>query len=1212
MKQSDRGRYVLGIILLYWGLGSAWILLSDPLLASLVDMESVRRLSTVKGEAFVLISALLLYFALGRHAAENGLPPAAIRHGRLARWAMYGGAVAMSGAMVAVRQGIPASFLDRPLLIVFMLPVILSGVIGGLGPGLVATAIVTAGTAGLAFSEAGAPWNWRPHALFQWSFLLANGVLVSLLSERLHLSRRDALARRDAEKNFHILFDNAETAIFVHDRDSGEIVAANRRAIRVSGCASLAELQHNDFWLAPPYSFDDALRMIRKCAAEGAISFEWKNVRRSGDIFWEHVQLNRMVLDGVERVVAITTDITDRKLAEEALQRQTEELRQRNEELQDSEQRWVMVMDAAGHGVWDWTIPTGKVFFSSLWKSMLGFADDDVGDDLAEWSDRIHPDDWLTCQADLHRHFRRQTQFYRSEHRVRCKDGHYKWILDQGRVVTWDTDGSPLRMIGTHTDLTGLKEVEADLRKLSFAVEQSPHSIIITDLDSRIEYVNAAFLANSGYPPHEVIGRKAGFTRSGATDPGLYAALRECLRQGKAWQGEFINRRRDGELRTELARIFPLRQADGSITHYVSIQEDITEHKRIGHELDNHRHHLQELVDQKTAELAAAKENAEVANRAKSTFLANMSHEIRTPMNAILGLTHLLKRDLRDAGQVGKLRMISDSAHHLLSIINDILDISKIEAGKLVLQEVDFDLQSLTGNIRSLFAEKALAKGLALAIDMGTVPRFLRGDPTRLSQALINYLSNALKFTDQGGVTLRGRLVEQSDASLLVRFEVEDTGIGIAEADLDRLFKAFEQADGSTSRRYGGTGLGLAITKRLARLMGGGVGVETAPGTGSTFWFTARLGHGAELAAAAAAAVGATGIGAAESVARNHAGCRLLLAEDNPVNQDVALELLRDAGLLVDLAENGVRAVALAERAAYDLILMDMQMPDMDGLEATRAIRGLPGRRNVPILAMTANVFDEDRERCRAAGMNDFIAKPVDPEQLFATLRKWLPDRVGSVPDAAVAADAMAADDLWRQVEALPGLDIQAGLRSIGGRKASYRKLVRKYLSVHADDLAALRRALAGGARNEARRLSHSLKGAAAILGATGVQGAAADLELAIAEGSSPDEIGRLLISTETEHEALLAAIRTLPEESIPAPAAAPVGTEAALRVLSRLERLLAEDNVEANGVLQENVTLLKAVMGAQAADLERRMDAFDYRPALELVRAAQRMLEGG
>ena len=373
-----------------------------------------------------------------------------------------------------------------------------------------------------------------------------------------------------------------------------------------------------------------------------------------------------------------------------------------------------------------------------------------------------------------------------------------------------------------------------------------------------------------------------------------------------------------------------------------------------------------------------------------------MSHEIRTPLNAIIGLTALLRRRADSTDQIDKLDKIHAAGRHLLGLINDVLDLSKIEAGKLVLGEQDIDVRVLASNVVSMLADAARVKGLSLKTESDRLPHALRGDTTRLTQSLINLTGNAVKFTQSGSVTLRTLREVEDERRIKIRFEVVDTGCGVDSETIGRLFVPFEQGESAAHERIRGTGLGLAITRRLAEMMGGEAGATSTPGVGSTFWFTAWLEKPASdslcRAVRAEAAEAAPAANALAALIDEFSGTRLLLVEDDPINQLVAEENLNAAGLAVDIAGDGLEAVekVAAAPGAYALVLMDMQMPRLDGVNATREIRKIPGTAGLPIIAMTANAFSDDQARCFDAGMNDFIAKPVEVEPMFATLLKWL------------------------------------------------------------------------------------------------------------------------------------------------------------------------------------------------------------------------------
>ncbi|MFG6433849.1 ATP-binding protein [Roseateles sp. LYH14W] len=482
--------------------------------------------------------------------------------------------------------------------------------------------------------------------------------------------------------------------------------------------------------------------------------------------------------------------------------------------------------------------------------------------------------------------------------------------------------------------------------------------------------------------------------------PDDRAMVRESLlasaRSLSPWQQEFRTPQPDGAERWIYGNAIPQREADGGVLWH-GFLTDISRERRDALELERYRHHLEELVEARTAELAEATQAAQAASLAKSAFLANMSHEIRTPMNAIIGLTYLAQSDAVEPAQQQRLQKVANAAEHLLSVINNVLDFSKIEAGKVQLEQRAFRLDEVLDNIANMTTQAAAAKRLRVETDIAPelAGRVLMGDPQRIAEVLLNFAGNAVKFTETGFVRLAVRLDGEpthtaTGTRLPLRFEVQDSGIGIEPEAQARLFRDFEQADSSTTRRYGGTGLGLAICRRLAALMGGRVGVQSQPGRGSTFWFALAVEAGADAQPAPALAQRPHSVRERLAELARSRPLRILLAEDNAVNQEVAVALIGSAGLTVDVAGDGQQAVDMVQAGDYALVLMDVQMPVMDGLDATRTIRRLPQGAALPILAMTANAFDDERQRCLDAGMDDHVAKPVVAEQLFATLYDWL------------------------------------------------------------------------------------------------------------------------------------------------------------------------------------------------------------------------------
>jgi len=534
-----------------------------------------------------------------------------------------------------------------------------------------------------------------------------------------------------------------------------------------------------------------------------------------------------------------------------------------------------------------------------------------------------------------------------------------------------------------------------------------------------------------------------------------------------------------------------------------------------------------EVLDRQRAE-----QEAYEASRAKSQFLANMSHEIRTPINAIQGLIYLVQQNNLPSKLRMQLNKMEHSAHMLLTIVNDILDFSKIEAQHLELDSAPFDLYAILDRTRSMLGFRAIEKGLRLTFheDEG-VPKYLRGDPDRLGQVLLNLVGNAIKFTEDGEIKVFIRTVEYSLEKTVLEFSVQDTGIGITPEQQSRLFQLFSQADASITRQFGGTGLGLAISQRLVEMMGGRIEVNSALGEGSIFRFTAIFGH-AESSEVELIQQPAHPLEEAAQLR----GVRVLLVEDQPLNQEVAMEILQQAGLQVEIACNGQEALCKVQEnpKGFHVVLMDLQMPVLDGYEATRQLRTIPHCATLPVIAMTANVLAGERERCLAAGMNDYLTKPIDVPALYRALRHWAKDAIPAAEqpadvsnaeaEAETAPDAVTAPPL---PEAAPGLDVAAGLQRLGGNEALYRKLLARFPGQYRLALAEIQAALDAGEREQAAQRAHAVAGVAGNLAAKPLEQALRRLEQTIAS-SSADTLPQLLSDAEAKLCEALASIAQL------------------------------------------------------------------------------------
>ncbi|MDD2729535.1 PAS domain S-box protein [Malikia sp.] len=1106
-----------------------------------------------------------------------------------------------------------------------------------------------------------------------------------------------------ANAQMHAIVDSASTGIMLIRRRV--IEQCNRRAEEITGYDS-AELEGHSTRML--YRDDESWQhqgeAIYHRIDDGRTNVtELQFQHKDGHLYW--ARLSARVIDATDPasgVVALIEDITEQRAASEALC------------LVAAEQQAILESASSGIVLLKDRIATSC---NRRMHEILGWPDGAlVGQSTRRWyadepayrrtGDEAYAEIW-------------QGRTHRREQLMRRRDGSPVWTRITGHAI--DADDPARGSVWIIDDISAEREAAQALRqaneKLGVLFEAAPVGLVHTS-GGRLTAVNRRFTELFGYGLDD-IPTLADWWHITYPDPEYRAWVRQTWREAmeRASQG-------DGQVENQEYRV---RCKNGQELNLL-IGGQLVEDGMISTFTDI------STLKRAEAELKLAKEAAEDAARAKADFLANMSHEIRTPMNAVMGMTQLaLKADppprVRDY-----LRKIQASSQLLLGVINDILDFSKIEAHKMRLDRTGFELDQLLDAVAALVSEKAASKGLELIVSAATdVPLGLIGDPLRLQQVLLNLANNAVKFTEHGEVEIRVKLRQQRAEGVELRFEVRDTGIGISPEQREQLFQSFQQADSSTTRRYGGSGLGLVIAKRLAELMGGQIGVESAVGLGSTFWFTACLGLDTERparprgapalaglrvllvddndqvrevlselitslgfkSATAASGNGALaeieradaagqpfdivlldwkmpgmdGIALAREIQRRTlgqaplllmvtaydrdeamppareagisevltkpvsastlfdalmrqtggearpvstespdalhwsaelAGARALLVEDNELNQEVATEFLRTLGLLVDLAPDGAVALRKVQRQAYDVVLMDMQMPVMDGLSATRAIRQLPGLQALPILAMTANAMAEDRERCLEAGMNDHIAKPINVQELIDKLRCW----VRPAPATARPAPPVRTPEPgWISALAgVDGLDARLGLGQVMGREALYREILTRFVASQRDQAEAIARALADGRRDEAQRLAHTLKGLTAQIGALPLREQAGRLEAALRDGA-PDP-APLLASLGSDLPRLADSIAArLPPAS--APQAVTAFDPAQWRRLrERLLDLLRQDDTACVALLEQQQALARAALGPRFRAFSDTVAGFDFAAALALLEA--------
>ena len=874
-------------------------------------------------------------------------------------------------------------------------------------------------------------------------------------------NRRTAEALQRSEQFFRAVFANALIGIAINNILNGRFIEANDRFCEMVGYSKAELIQLVAFDVVhpddQPQTRNDIVHMLRGETSK-LPNLQRRYCCKDGSTRWGLVSA-AIIHDSVgDYSITVMLDITEQLLAEA--------------ELRQSEERLSLVLKGAELGLWDWNLQTNEIIYDDRSERLLGYERDEISRHVEEgFMKLMHPDDRARVTAIALDHLHGRQPFYEAEFRLHAKNGDWRWFLGRGRVTERDEGGRPVRITGTHMDITTRKQAEVTL--------------------------------------------------------------------------------------------------------------------------------------------IAAKQAADAANRAKSEFLANMSHEIRTPMNTIIGMTQLALQMELGPKQRNYLEKVQNSAHLLLGVINDILDFSKIEAGKLTLEAIEFRLDQVLIHLTDANLTRAQEKGLNLwARIEPDVPTALIGDPLRLSQILLNLVSNAIKFTTHGEVAVTVEKLGEEADKVLLRFAVRDTGIGLDPEQQAQLFTPFTQADTSTTRRYGGTGLGLAICRRLTELMDGQIGIISQLGEGSTFWFTARLERQTrvvenqwELLDPSARS---TAPPAAIAALR---GAHLLLVEDNEINQELALDVLQGAGIVAQAVNNGAEALAALATEPFDGVLMDCHMPVMDGYEATRRIRADVRLAQLPIIAMTASVMSGDRAQCLAAGMNDHVSKPIDVQELFTTLARWVKPAVPETAPAPPPPTAALSESPYPRLHLgrFQHLDAALGLRHAQGNQALYRRLLDKFLQGQSGFIAQFEAARAGAHLEAMVRMAHNLKGVAGILGAVRLQELAAALETAVRNG--PDELDTALGPVLTELTALLAELRTAlaPEAAAtvePSVAVAP-DPESLAAAVAKLHIQLAEGDPDADLSFDALRALLGPAVGQPLDPVRQAIASYDFDKAARLLNAA-------
>jgi len=1013
---------------------------------------------------------------------------------------------------------------------------------------------------------------WRRNALLRLGMFVVVAGITLLLAWLAHRRQREAFTATGFSER---LIETANVMVVGLDIE-GNVSIFNEAAEQISGYRRDEVLGRNWFELVVPKArYPQVWEIFSKLQAEGELPRTFENPILTKDgreriIAWQ----NNVVTDPntPSATVSFGIDITERKHSEEALARSEATLHRAQKVAHVGS--WQLDINA---NRLEWSDETYRIFGMSRGKPLT--AEDFVA--------AVHPDDrdfviaaWNDALAG---------KPYDIEYRSLVQ-GQVKWINEKADLI-FDKNGALAGGIGTAQDITERKAAEDKIRQgekyLRQLMDESPLPMLVLFGDmQRIEFVNRRFTQTLGYTLEDIPDADHWWPLA-YPDPDYrrqvaanWARRVEEARQNVAaiTPAEVSVTCKNGEQRTFDIRLTTIDER--SLVVFI----DLTEHRHI------------------EQDLRAASEMAESANRAKGEFLANMSHEIRTPMNAIIGLSQLALAESLDPTLEDYLKKIHGSARALLGILNDILDYSKIEAGRLHVESIAFPLDQVLDNISTLFSLSAEEKGLALAMTVAPdVPRQLIGDPLRLTQVLCNLVSNAIKFTERGAVSVEVSSSGRTDGIARLRFTVKDNGIGIGPETLARLFQPFVQGDSSITRRYGGTGLGLTITRRLVDLMRGEMRVKSTEGGGSTF--TVEIAFGLALPTPATQETPA----AAHEMAL--AGAHVLVAEDNLINRQVTTEFLQRKGIRVSTAENGAAALRLLDVERVDALLMDVHMPLMDGLEATRRLRLDQRYAKLPVIALTAAAMAEEKAACMEAGMDDFVAKPVDAEQLFATLLRWLPNRCQAAPNrhGPAAPESSALSSIAR----IEGFDAFRLQEITGDDPDLLRSLLQAFHDDHAGAVDAIEDHLAKGCRNEALQMAHCLKGSSANLGAMRLSQAAQALESPLRAGADAaglrPAIDRLRHELDAALDAatdfvLLAGPENPPPQTLDQPAAR--------ALCARLSAAIDAQELIAPAPL----AALKSALGGRAEatmeTLEASLSRYDFSTAQQALATIEREIQ--